>query len=202
MAAGMSGDVTIRGITANADADFSTILKNLKLGAMGKVRVSNDTWSLATDVIYMELGSSSHGVDIDLKQWVVEPTVGYRINPNVELLIGGRYNSIGGELRGPGVLPLPVIRTGTQEWIDPIIGANLRFPVNGKWSLNLRADIGGLSGFTWQAYPAASWQFSPTGSLQMGYRWVSNDHDTGSGANHFAYHVLSEGPQVGATFRF
>jgi hypothetical protein len=55
---------------------------------------------------------------------------------------------------------------------------------------------------TWQAFPYVNWQLSQRCSLQAGYRWVYVDYETGSGANEFKYDVLTEGPQIGVTFRF
>ncbi len=201
LAAGMSGDITVGGTTAPLDTSFGTILDNLEFGFMGQLRASKGPWAVNTDVIYMGLGASKGGFSADIDQWCIEPTVGYRVNPSFEWLGGLRYNSLSGEIRGPGGRA----PTGSQDWIDPIVGFNYNLPTNSAWSFHLRADIGGFgvgSDLTWQAYPSASWRFSETGVFQMGYRWVYNDYESGSGAKYFRYDVTSQGPQVGVTFRF
>jgi hypothetical protein len=202
LGAAMTGDVTIRGVTADVDMGFDKILDNLQFGAMGALRVSKGPWAVATDVIYMGLGASKNGVSVDFDQWMVEPTIGYGFSDAFELLVGVRYNSVSGELRGPGVLPTPIIVSGTQDWFDPIVGFNYDVPLAQKWSFHLRADVGGISGLTWQFYPAFNWHFSDAGRLQMGYRWVDNDYSTGSGASLFHYNIMTEGPQLGVNFRF
>src|ERR1017187_8715409 len=68
VAAGMSGDVTVKGIPANVDVGFDKVLDNLKFGAMGTARVGYDRWSLSTDVIYMDLGASKGPVSVDVQQ--------------------------------------------------------------------------------------------------------------------------------------
>lgn len=205
LAAGMSGDVTVRGFTSDLDVGFDKVWDNLEFCAMGTVRVGYERWALNTDVIFMGLGASKGGISADLDQWVVEPSLSYRFCQEFEVLAGARYNNISGELRGPGILPTPVVPTGTQEWWDPIVGANVRLPLFSKLSFNVRGDIGGFgvgSDLTWQAFPYLSWQFTRLASLQAGYRWVYTDYETGSGLRRFAYDVLTQGPQVGFTLHF
>jgi hypothetical protein len=203
LGAAMTGDVTVHGVTADLNVGFDQILDNLQFGAMGKLRVSNRRWAVATDVIYMGLGAAKNGVSVDFDQWCVEPTVGYHLGEGFELLAGVRYNSLSGELRLAPNLPNAVrVASGTQDWFDPIVGFNYDAPVVEGWNFHLRADIGGSSGLTWQVYPALNWHFSDTGSLQMGYRWVDNDYSTGSGTSLFRYNVMTEGPQLGVNIRF
>jgi opacity protein-like surface antigen len=201
LAAGMSGDVMVKGIPADVDMGFDQIWNNLEFGAMGKVRVGHGRWALTTDVIYMDLGASKNNVSVDFEQWVVEPSLSYRICQNFEVLAGARYNQLDGEINGPlGITP-----SGTQSWWDPIVGANVSLPLGEKFSLNLRGDIGGFdvgSDLTWQAFPSVNWQIAKSWSLNAGYRWVYTDYSDGSGANEFQYDMLSQGPQLGVTFRF
>ena len=201
LAAGMSGDVTVKGVNADVDVGFDKIWDNLKFGAMGSVRVGYDRWALTTDVIYMKLGASKGPVNANLEQWAVEPTLSYRVCANFEALAGMRYNNINGDINGPfGRNP-----TGTQEWYDPIVGGNLSLPLCDTWSFNLRGDIGGFgagSDLTWQAFPYLDWRLSKSASVQAGYRLLYNDYETGSGLNRFKYDILTHGPQVGFTFRF
>jgi hypothetical protein len=58
------------------------------------------------------------------------------------------------------------------------------------------------SDFAWQLFPYFSWQFGERASMQIGYRAVSMDYDDGSGADEFKYDVVTQGPQLGVTFRF
>ena len=201
LAAGMSGDVGIGPVNAPVDFGFDKVWDNLEFAAMGKVRVGYDRWALTTDVIYMGLGASRNGVSVDLDQWMVEPTISYRVSKYFEPLVGVRYNNLSAEIRGP----LRRDPSGTQDWWDPIVGANLRLPLGKRFNFNLRGDIGGFgvgSDFTWQAFPFFGWQFASWGSLQAGYRWVYMDYETGSGASRFKYDVLNQGPQLGLTFQF
>lgn len=203
LGAGMTGDVTVHGIKANLDLPFSKIMDNLQFGAMGTLRASKGPWAMTTDVVYMGLGATSqNGINVDLDQWMVEPTLSYRVDPRFELLAGARYNSIKGQITVPFASP-SIIKSGTQEWVDAIVGAKFSERFADNWSFDFRFDIGGLSSdLTWQMYPAFNWHFSQAGLLQLGYRWLYTDYSTGSGTSLFHYDVMTEGPQVGLTFRF
>ena len=144
LAAGMSGDLGIGPVTADLDVGFDDVLSNLEFGFMGSVRVGYGPWAITTEGLYMGLQSSKNGVTAELDQWLVEPTLSYRVSKYFEPLAGVRYNHLSGELRGPGVLPTPSIPTGTQDWWDPIVGANLGLPLGKGFGLKLRGDVGGF----------------------------------------------------------
>jgi hypothetical protein len=201
LAAAMSGDVAVRGVPADVDVGFDQIWDNLEFGAMGKLRVGHGRWALTADVIYMGLGASKDGVSVDMDQWVAEPTLSYQVTKNFEALAGVRYNNLALDINGP----LGLDPSGTEDWWDPIVGANLVLPFAERFSVNLRADIGGFgvgSDLTWQAFPFLGWQLSESISLQAGYRVVYVDYESGSGADRFKYDIYTHGPQVGFSFRF
>ncbi len=200
-AAGMSGDVAVKGIPADLNVGFDEVWENLEFTLMGKVRIGHGRWALTVDVIDLELGASKNGVSAEFEQWMVEPTVSYRLCRNFEALAGMRYSNLSGGISGPfGYSP-----SGTQDWWDPIVGGNFSQPLGRNFSFNLRGDIGGFgvgSELTWQLLPSLSWQFADWGSLQAGYRWVYADYETGSGPSQFKYDMLNQGVQVGLTFHF
>lgn len=205
LAAGMDGTVGIGPLNAGVDFGFDRILDNLEFGMMGKMRLGYDRWALATDVIYMGLQATKNNVTAEMDQWMVEPAISYRVSKYFEPLAGVRYNNLGMEIRGPGILPASRSVQSTQDWWDPIVGANLGLPFGKGFSVNVRGDIGGFgvgSDFTWQAFPYFDWQFAKWGSLQAGYRWLDMDYESGSGSSRFRYDMLTQGPQLGFTFHF
>ncbi len=205
LAVGMSGDISVGPVNADINAGFDKIWDNLEFGAMGRLRIGYDRWGFATDIIYMGLQGSKNGVTAEMDQWMVEPTLSYRVSKYFEPFVGVRYNNLSGEIRGPGVLPSPRIPTGTQDWWDPIVGANASLALGKGLSLNLRGDVGGFgvgSDLTWQIFPYVGWQFARWGSLELGYRWLDMDYENGSGASRFKYDMLNQGPQFGFTAHF
>jgi hypothetical protein len=168
---------------------------------MGTARIGYDRWALTTDVMYLHLGGSKGPASADLEQWGVEPTLSYSVCKYFEPLAGMRYNNLSGDLSGPAGRT----GTGTHQWYDPIMGANLALPINDTVSFKLRGDVGGFgvgSDLTWQAFPYFDWRFTKRASLQAGYRFLYNDYETGSGLHKFHYDVLASGPQIGVTIHF
>lgn len=205
LAIGMSGELGVGPVSADIDIGLDDVLNNFDFGFMGSVRVGYGPWAITAEVLYMGVSGSQGSIDAELDQWLVEPIISYRASKYVEPLVGARYNSLWAELSGPGVLPEPRIASGTQEWWDPIAGANLGLPLGRGFSLNLRGDVGGFgvgSDLTWQVFPYIGWQFARWGSLQLGYRWLYMDYETGTGASRFEYDILNHGAQLGITFHF
>jgi hypothetical protein len=205
LADGMSGTMGIGPVNADIDVGLDDILQNLEFGFMGTARVGYGPWAFTLEGLYLGVEGAKNGVTAELDQVLIEPTISYRVNKYFEPLAGARYNNLTGELRGPGILPEPRIQSGVQDWWDPIVGANLRLPLGTKFSLNLRGDVGGFglgSDLTWQVFPYVSWQFTQWGSLQLGYRWLDMNYETGSGRDRFKYDMLNQGAQVGITFHF
>jgi hypothetical protein len=201
LGAGMDGTIGVGGNEADLDVSFGDVLDALEMGGMGSLRVERGRWALTTEVIYMGLGGSAGPVHVDVDQWMVEPSASFRVSDRFESIVGARYTNMSVELRGPfGRKP-----SGTVDWWDPIIGGRMTLPMGESWTFNLRADIGGFgvgSDLAWQLYPYASWQFGEHSSMQVGYRVISADYDEGSGASEFRYDVVTQGPQLGVTFRF
>ena len=122
LADGMSGQIGIGPVTADVDVGLDDILNNLEFGFMGTARVGYGPWALTVEGLYMGVEGTKNGVTAELDQWLVEPTLSYRVNKYFEPLAGVRYNHLSGELRGPGILPdaassPPAPRTGgTRLW--------------------------------------------------------------------------------------
>lgn len=205
LADNMSGELGIGPVTADVDIGLDDILENLEFGIMGTFRVGCGPWAITVEGLFLGVQGETRGVTADLDQWLVEPTLSYRVSKYFEPLAGVRYNNLSAELRGPGILPIPIMPSGTRDWWDPIVGANLTLPLGKQFSLKLRGDIGGFgigSEVTWQLYPYLDWRFAKWGSMQAGYRWLYMDYETGSGADRFAYDMLNQGAQIGFTFHF
>jgi hypothetical protein len=205
VAAGMSGDITAKGIPADIDVGFDKIWDNLEFGAMGTVRVGYDRWSLSTDVIYMDLEGSKGSVNAEVQQWLVQLMLGYRIWRNFEVTAGTRYNNLSATIEITGPTGRVRSTSGTVEWWDPVFGGRFSVPLYKTLSLDVMGDVGGFgvsSDLTWQAQPMLNWRFTKWGSVQAGYRWLYSDYSQGSGSSQFRYDILTQGPQVGFSVHF
>jgi len=202
--AGLSGDLAAHGVPISVDAGFDDIVRNLEFSAAGRLTATRDRWVLSTELSYLGAGGETTTAKADLKQWLVEPTVGYQFSEVVTGFAGVRYQSVKTDVRGKG--PLGLSTGQTQDWFDPIVGVTVRMPLgNGKWTFDGRFDVGGFgvgSDLTWQVFPYFNWRFSDTGSLQLGWRWLATDYEDGTGTSLFRYDVMLQGPQAGITFSF
>ena len=202
LGANMDGTIGVAGHDADIDVSFGDITEDLEMGAMGLVRVAHDRWAFTTELIYMGLGASAGPFGTDVDQWNIEPSASFRVSDRFETIVGVRYTNISAEIRGPFGREV----SGTVDWWDPIIGGRLMLPIgDGTWTFYLRGDVGGFgvgSDIAWQLFPYFGWQFGERGSMQVGYRALSMDYDEGSGASEFKYDVVTQGPQLGVTFRF
>ena len=104
---------------------------------------------------------------------------------------------------------LAIARSGSVDWVDPVVGARLRHRFAPGHELAVRGDVGGFgagSQFSWNALAAYSWDFAVrngvTYSGVLGYRALYVDYEQGSGRNKYAYDVLTHGPILGLNIGF
>src|SRR5262249_61422997 len=76
-AAGLSGDVTVRGVTVSPDASFIDVLQasDSILGFQGHLEVTRGRLGGFADLFYMKLGVDDIGptkVDLTNRMWLVE----------------------------------------------------------------------------------------------------------------------------------
>jgi hypothetical protein len=103
-------------------------------------------------------------------------------------------------------VPLPSV-DGSASCTDLIAGARLMMDLPNNWSLMLRGDIGGFGiggspDLSAQGVLIARWNFKPAWNLDVGYRALYQDYETGQGANKFAYDATTHGPLLGIQYRF
>lgn len=171
-------------------------------------------------------------LNADYRYWTVEggamyevmswnsKAPGYAPDTVIEVLAGGRYwhqeldvdVSLVGTLDVDGLIlarGVAIAKSGTQQWIDPFIGARLRYvPAPGE-EIAIRGDVGGFgaaSKFTWQALATYNWLLCVHGPLTIdgyvGWRALSVDYETGEGHSRYEFDVLQHGPVLGLTGRF
>jgi opacity protein-like surface antigen len=207
----MDGAVGIGDVVAETQLSFSDILDNLEFGFMGTYRASRDRYSITVDAIYMGLGATEKGpgrvlkADIDMDQIGLEADFGYALNERLTLLAGLRYVSLDADLKVTGPLGNPLTASESQDWVDPVIGAQYSWPFADQWTLALRGDIGGFgigSDFAWQGVATLRWQFSSRTALGVAYRYLDIDYEDGKGDNFFKYDMATSGPAMGVVFTF
>ncbi|MFO1158573.1 MAG: hypothetical protein U1E60_07025 [Reyranellaceae bacterium] len=101
-----------------------------------------------------------------------------------------------------------IARSGTLQWVDPLIGLRLRHQFTPQQEVFVRGDIGGFglqSRFAWQGVAAYSYAW-PLGGYQLagviGYRALGMNAVNGSGLNDNSVDLVLHGPIVGLSVRF
>ncbi len=100
-------------------------------------------------------------------------------------------------------------RSRSVDWLDPVIGARVRYMVAPGHEFWLRGDIGGFgvgSDFSWQAIGAYGFEFGTyqgiTFSGVIGYRALYVDYVQGEGRQRYEFDMLQHGPMLGLSARF
>jgi len=217
----MNGDVGLGPAMVNVDANPGEIFDNLDFGMMLYFEASSDKWVVNFDLLYMNLGAKGETfllereTVVDVRQLGLTFNGLYRVAEWASVGVGFRVNSIKLGLTiaavagpGPGEEDLfPAIDVSmTQTWVDPLIVARVMTRFNdSSWRLGMVADIGGFgigSDLAWQINPFVGYQFSKLFEIDLAYRWLAMDYETGSGADYFLYDIVISGPELGLLFHF
>lgn len=211
MGAAMHGTAAVGPIVAQVDLPAAEVLNHLQFGALLDYRGEAPTWAVTADVVYMGLGATRDGergfltTEVDADQWIAQLHGSWRATEVFEVLAGVRFTSL-----TSSVVLTPFTgnaRSGkaTKSWCDPIVGARVKAPVGKGWSLEGYADVGGFgigSDLTWMVTARVNWQVSRAVGLGLGYRALSQDYSTGSGADYFRWDVTSQGPLAAMNVSF
>lgn len=204
-AAGLDGDVTVRGLTSSVDLSFSDLLEDLEFATQALFYAQRGPWSVAFDFSYLGLGESFDRppATVDADTYIAELTGGYRVAEPLELLAGVRYVRLENKIDFDG--PLGIEVDDKQDWVDPLIGARLTLPLAERWTFRGRADIGGFgvgSDLAWQLGAYFEYAPSPSWSTVVGYRILDIDYEDGEGFNEFGFDAQLSGPVLGVSFNF
>lgn len=123
----------------------------------------------------------------------------------VALDLTGTVNIDGLEVSGSRA----IARSGTVDWVDPIIGVRVRHDLPGGGEAFVRGDIGGFgagSDLSWQVFGAVNWHLAQHYGIAwdtyLGYRALSVDYEQGTGNTRYRLDVTEHGPVIGLTGRF
>jgi hypothetical protein len=180
----------------------SDIFSNLQFGAMGLVVARKGKWGLGGAAIWMALGSTVRNTNVDFNQGAFAAYGLRRLGSAADLMVGMRVNTLQGQLKS-NTLAFDVSQDKT--WVDPLVGLTLRSPGEHRLHAQVYTEIGGFgvgSDLEWQIFPTLGVKISDRFSLEVGYRWLDIDYESGDGAERFAYDVLTQGPIGGLAFRF
>jgi hypothetical protein len=158
---------------------------------MGLVVARKGNWGVGGDAIWMALGTTVRNTNVDFNQGAFAFYGLRRLSTAADLTLGMRVNTLQGKL---GFKTLGVDVSQDKTWVDPLVGLRLRSPGQHRVRMQVYTEIGGFGAgpdFTWQIFPTLGFKFTDHFSLEVGYRWLDLDYETGDGNERFAYDVLT-----------
>ena len=208
----LTGSVGVLGQTAQVNAKFSDIFRNLNFAAMGTFEARKGNWFVLVDGMYMSLSGTKvtpspffSDIDVEVKEIVITPEVGYRVlkteHGAIDLLAGARIWHVKSHLTfQPRILPLVDVE-GSRNWADPIVGARGTRTLSPRTFLLGEFDAGGFgvgSDFTGQVFGGAGFQLKPRIGLIGGFRYLRTDYVK----DNFIFRTALSGPTIGVKFKF
>lgn len=215
--AGMDGTIGVLGMDGEqVNASFSDLTNFLDFAMAGHAEAKNSRVLLLTDINYVKLGGKREAditgpdgelmetvsVDLDLAQWILELSGGYRVTRELDLLLVGRYY-----IYDTGVTSSSIAGGSSSgkelDWGDIYLGARYSRMLGKKWFFSVRGDVGtGGSDFAWFANAAVGYRFSKLITAAAMWRVLSLDYEGGADQDYFKYDMVVGGPGVVLGFHF
>ena len=207
---GLEGEMGIGdAVTAPVGATFSDLLNFVDFAMAGHVEAKNPRVVLVTDLAYFNLGSERDAtvlkqpvaIDLDVQEYVFELAGGYRVTPEVDLFLAGRWY-----LFEFGAATTSEFGSSSADdshsWGDIYAGARWTRSFEEDWFFSVRGDIGtGGSEFAWFTNIALGYHFNETVSAGVGWRSLSLDREPGDD-DFLLYDVTQAGFGLGVGFSF
>jgi opacity protein-like surface antigen len=169
-------------------------------------------YGVVVDGLWMDMQADGLGpegnADAQLSDGIVDVLAAYRFNlkeggaTSMRLLAGGRYHYFKQQLSNvPGLGTVG----GSEDWFEPVLGAQLLAPMGKKWLATARGDVGGFgiadaSDITWSAMAGVGYEFAKNWMAKVGYRYYYIDYSTGSGPSTFGIEGNMQGPWIGISY--
>jgi len=221
-------DSTINGITAPVDLSFSDIIDHFDVFAFALRTVSRkgkSKWGILFDGWYVDLESDFRTnkpfiekVEVDIMQSVVDLAVMYQLSKglpmkeqgcylplSLDVWGGARYQYLKQEITPKGPGPLNVKLGKSKDWVEPLVGARILFPLTKKLNLSVLGDVSGFgvgsaSDRTWNFASGFDYQLFEKVSIKLAYKIYDIKYSNGSGTSEFGLDGREEGPWLGFTF--
>jgi len=206
----LSNDITFRDSESSSDVHLSDILDALDFANFAHLEVRRGKWSVFSELDFVKLSQDTEfrlrrrypvkiNADAVIKQTMLELGAmrsfeGERVG--FDALLGARYFRLDSAVN-LGPLDLDV----AKDWVDPMVGARLRFRLNERWNASLRGDLAGFgagSELTTNAIAAVSYAISDRYDVGFGYRYMKIEYEKGD----LEVDMTTYGPIVGMAIKF
>lgn len=192
------------------DVTGPDVLEALQFAIMGAGEVRRGKLGFMFDGIYTDLDFDGEAKNVDvsgelnLKLYFASGAASWRLYEQDGAIadVYGGIRAMGTTLDfGLDIGEFSANREVTVSWVDPIIGLRGAYPLNDRFSVSGRADIGGFgvgSELTWQAYGGVNYAFTEDWYGTLGYRYMAIDYE----ADRLTLDIDLHGPLIGVTYQF
>ena len=207
---GVHGTVGARGHEASIHASAGDLLSHFRFGLMGLVDTRYKRIVMPVDAMWIRLGANNAlpltdgavTAKVTGSEFLLTPKIGYRLVDSeivkIDALTGFRYWHIGESLR-LSTSDTSLKFSGSQNWVDPLVGGRILANLSPKVSVSIGGDVGGWntgSLLDYQFGGVLGYRIKPAVVLQAGYRYLSVDYRNGG----TTLNVVTSGVLFGATF--
>jgi len=181
---------------------------------MGGLEARKNRWVIPIDLLYIRLrddkgiplgafGATTATVTGNV--FIFTPKIGFALIKakmfEVDALAGLRYWHFGEDLNfNPSVLGLNFSKS--QNWVDPLVGGRIGFPLSSKLDVTVAGDVGGWgtgSQLEYQVVGLLGYKVKPHVKLEAGYRYLDVNY-AANGVHGGILDVAMSGIIFGATF--
>jgi hypothetical protein len=187
------------------------LLSNFRFGLMGAVEARRRRVVLSGDLIWIRLEDDKArafprlgAISAQMKatEFLLTPQIGLRVINNeiikIDALTGFRYWHLGESLNfNPSLLGLNF--SGSQNFVDPLVGGRIQAALSPKIVVNILGDVGGWgtgSQLEYQAVGLLGYKIKPAWTLQVGYRYLFIDY---RGSRGVVFNATTAGVMFGVT---
>ena len=203
------GTIQVKDQSTNVNLSFADLWKYMDIGGMLHMETRKERVAILFDATDAQFTVNRPLVRVDITLFLAELGGVYQVlgpekGPGLALdvLAGGRYMY----LKDDTTLFGTINKAGRQDWIDPFVGARVRWGLTKKLLLVARGDTGAWSRgskSSWNAQGIVLYNFTESFSVGGGYRAFYDHYENGNTtADKFEWNATIKGPFVGVAFKF
>jgi len=187
------------------------LLSHFRIGLMGTAEANHKRFVVTGDVLWVRLGDEKSiplpglgatSANMKASEFFLTPKVGVRVIDEerfkITALTGARYWHLGESLNfNPSLLGINF--SGSQNFVDPLVGGRIEAGLTEKIVVNVLGDVGGWgtgSQLEYQWAGMAGYRVNAAWTLQAGYRYLYVDKHSSRGV---VFNATSAGVVFGIT---
>jgi hypothetical protein len=188
----------VRGNSLGFRASPGDLLSNSRFGLMGAFEARRQRLVASIDLLWIRLEDDKAlplpgfvlpptSANMKATEFLLTPKIGFRLineeRIKIDALAGFRYWHLGENLKfNPSLLGRNF--SGSQDFVDPVVGGRIQVPLSPKIVVNILGDVGGWgtgSQLEYQVAGLLGYRIKPKWTLQAGYRYLNIDYTNDRG---------------------